>query len=43
MFLNLLCYILVELFDIFGVMSLVGSYLLFNDPDCFEPYDWDEL
>lgn len=39
MFLNLLCYILIDLFDIFGIMSLVESYLLFNDPDTFDSYD----
>jgi hypothetical protein len=42
MFLNLLCYIIIELFDILGVMSLVGSCWLFNDTDNFDPYDWDE-
>lgn len=38
MFLNLLCYIMLELFDIFGVMSFVGSYLLFDDSDSFDPF-----
>lgn len=39
MFLNLLCYILIDLFDIFGVMSFIGNYWLFNDPDDLDSYD----
>lgn len=42
MFLNLLCYIMIELFELFGIMNFVGSYLLINDPDSVDPYDWDE-
>lgn len=39
MFLNLLCYIMIEFFDIFGIMSFVESYWLFNDSDNFDSYD----
>ena len=39
MFLNLLCYILVDFFDIFGVMSFVECYWLFNEPDDLDSYD----
>jgi len=39
MILNLLCYIMIDLFDIFGVMSFVGNYLWFDDADTFDPYD----
>lgn len=38
MFLNLLCYILIDFFDIFGVMSFIESCLLFDDSEN-EPYD----
>lgn len=39
MFLNLLCYILIELFDVFGVMNFFVSFLPFDDPDFFEPFE----
>lgn len=39
MFLNLLCYIIIDVFDVFGVMELVGDFWLFNDSDNLDPYD----
>jgi hypothetical protein len=39
MFMNLLCYILIDLFDVFGVMDLFDSYLPSDDPDFFEPFE----
>ena len=41
MLLNVLCYILVDIFDVFGVMGLLGD-MLFNDADNLDPYDWGE-
>ena len=42
MFLNMLCYILIDLFDIFGVMNFFDSYLPFDEPDFLEPYELRE-
>ena len=36
MFLNLMCYILLDLFDVFGVMDLFDCYFPYDDLD---PYD----
>ncbi len=39
MLLNILCYILIDLFDVFGIMGLLDSYLPFDDPDYFESFE----
>ena len=40
--LNLLCYILIDLVDIFGIMDFFDGYLPFDDPGPFDPYDLGE-
>jgi hypothetical protein len=39
MFLNLLCYVLIDLFDVFGVMDLFDGYLTYDDADFFDPFE----
>jgi hypothetical protein len=39
MLLNLLCYLMIDLFDVFGVMELFDNYLPFDDADFWEPFE----
>jgi hypothetical protein len=42
MFTNFLCYILIDLFDVFGVIDLIDYYLSFDEPDIFDPFESSE-
>ena len=39
---NFLCYILLDLFDVFGVIDFFDFYLPFDDPDYFDPFELSE-
>src|SRR5688572_29507254 len=39
---NFLCYILLDFFDVLGVMDLFDFYLSFDEPDYFETVEFRE-
>lgn len=39
MFLNLLCYILIDVFDVFGVMDLFDGCMSYDEPDFFDSFE----